>query len=245
MTERFRGVPVLPGERLDDLQRGGMFLLQRPEAFCFGTDSVLLAAFAAQGRVGLIRAADLGSGSGVLPLLVCGRLAGARFDAVELDAAAADRAVRSARISGMTERVAVHAIALENAPRLLGCGKYDLVVSNPPYGERGGAHASFEKDAAVREGATDIAAVCRSASQLLRSGGAFCLCFPARRLAELFSALAREKLEPKRLRLVYGAAGKDAKIALVEAVRGAKPGLRALPPLCLNDRQALADIYGG
>ena len=101
-----KSVPILPGERADDLQRDGMFVLQRLDAFRFGADSVLLAAFAAQGRVGSVRAADLGSGSGVLPLLVCARVPGARFDAVEIDPAAADRAVRGARISGMEGRIA-------------------------------------------------------------------------------------------------------------------------------------------
>lgn len=241
--ERFRGVPVLPGERLDDLQRDGMYVLQRPEKFCFGTDSVLLAAFAAEGRMGAARAVDLGSGSGVLPLLVCARMPGVRFEAVEMDAEAADRAVRSARISGMSGRVTVHAVRLEAAPCLLGCGRYDFAVSNPPYGEKAGTPAAGARDAAVREGASDIAAVCRSASKLLRNGGAFCLCFPARRLAELFSALARENLEPKKLRLVHGAPEREAKLALVEAVRGAKPGLRALPPLFLSDKAALERIY--
>lgn len=234
---------MLPGERLDDLQRDGMYVLQRPEKFCFGTDSVLLAAFAAEGRMGAARAVDLGSGSGVLPLLVCARMPGARFDAVEMDAEAADRAVRSARISGMGGRVTVHAVRLEAAPRLLGCGRYDLAVSNPPYCEKESTPAAGARDEAVREGAADIAAVCQSASKLLRNGGAFCLCFPARRLAELFSALARENLEPKKLRLVHGAPEREAKLALVEAVRGAKPGLRALPPLFLCDKAALERIY--
>lgn len=173
MMREMKSVPILPGERADDLQRDGMFVLQRLDAFRFGADSVLLAAFAAQGRVGSVRAADLGSGSGVLPLLVCARVPGARFDAVEIDPAAADRAVRGARISGMEGRIAVYAVPLEAAPKLLGCGRYDLVVSNPPYGEPNGQQAGALRDAAVREGTTDIAAVCRSASKLLRNGGAF------------------------------------------------------------------------
>ena len=228
MTREMKGVPILPGERADDLQRDGMFVLQRPDAFRFGADSVLLAAFAAQGRAGSVRAADLGSGSGVLPLLVCARVPGARFDAVEIDPAAADRAVRSARISGLQGRIAVHVVPLEDAPKLLGCGRYDLVVSNPPYGEPNGPQAGSLRDAAVREGATDIAAVCRSASRLLRNGGAFCVCFPARRLAALFAALSACRLEPKRLQPVYSAPGKDAKLVLVEAVRDAKPGMKVL-----------------
>lgn len=228
MMREMKSVPILPGERADDLQRDGMFVLQRPDAFRFGADSVLLAAFAAQGRVGSVRAADLGSGSGVLPLLVCGRVPGARFDAVEIDPAAADRAARGVRISGLEGRIAVHAVPLEAAPKLLGCGRYDLVVSNPPYGEPNGQQAGALRDAAVREGTTDIAAVCRSASKLLRNGGAFCVCFPARRLAALFAALSAERLEPKRLQPVYPAPNREAKLVLVEAVRNAKPGMRVL-----------------
>ena len=204
---------------------------------------MLLAQFAA--LPARARVADLGAGCGTLGVLLCKNAPDCAVTGVELDAAAHVLALENIRENGLEGRLTALHGDVRQIRALLPAAEFDCVVSNPPYGERGGAYASFEKDAAVREGATDIAAVCRSASQLLRSGGAFCLCFPARRLAELFSALAREKLEPKRLRLVYGAAGKDAKIALVEAVRGAKPGLRALPPLCLNDRQALADIYGG
>lgn len=242
MTE-FRGVPVLAGERLDDLQRDGMFLLQKPEAFRFGMDSVLLAAFAAEGRVGRVRAADLGSGSGVLPLLICGRISGAAFDAVEIDPGAADRAVRSVRICGMQQRVRVHAVPLESAPKLLGYGQFDLVVSNPPYGEVTSSAASAPRDGAVREGQTGLAAVCKSASALLKNGGSFCLCFPARRLSELIVALSVVGMEPKRLRMVCPKPGKDAKIVLLEAKRGAKPGMRVLPPLFLSDEAALRDIY--
>ncbi len=248
MMRRFRQTPVLPGERLDDLQRNGMFLLQRPDAFCFGTDSVLLAAFAAQGRAGNFRAADLGSGSGVLPLLVCGRRCGARFDAVEIDPQAADRAARSVRISGLEGRVRVHAVPLEAAPALLGYGAFDLVVSNPPYARPGAQHARPERDAAVRESSTRIDSVCQSAAALLKNGGSFCLCFTAERLAALFAALAGARLEAKRMRFVHGAPGREAKIVLLEAKRGARPGLRVLPPLLLRDGQGcetdeVMDIY--
>lgn len=247
--ERFRGVPVLAGERLDDLQRDGMFVLQRPDGFRFGGDSVLLAAFAAQGRVGALKAVDLCSGSGVLPLLVCARVAGVRFDAVEIDPAAADRACRGARLCGLENRVRVHAVPLESAFRLLGRGGYDLALANPPYQKENAPAAAPARDGAVRETETDVAAVCRGASALLKNGGVFCLCFPARRLAELFAALQSARLEPKKLCFAHGKPDREACVALVEAVKGAKSGLRVLSPVFLRDGEGqetrrLRDIYG-
>ena len=87
-----------------------------------------------------------------------------------------------------------------------------------------------------------------SAAALLKNGGSFCLCFTAERLAALFAALAGARLEAKRMRFVHGAPGREAKIVLLEAKRGARPGLRVLPPLLLRDGQGcetdeVRDIY--
>ena len=125
------------GERLDDLKRDGMRILQRPDGFCFGMDSVLLASFAAA-RQARGRAVDLGTGSGVLPLLLCARMRDIAFDAVELQPDIADMADRSVRICRMEHRIRVHAMDLRDAPARLGHEKHVLAVSNPPYGRPGG-----------------------------------------------------------------------------------------------------------
>ena len=125
---------IRPGERLDDLQRGGLRILQRPDGFRFGTDAVLLADFA---RVGAGEdAADFGTGTGILPLLLLGRGKGRHYDAFELQEDMADMAQRTMRLNGLEDRVSVHALPVERADEVVRPGSLGSIVCNPPYGER-------------------------------------------------------------------------------------------------------------
>ena len=135
---------LLPGERIDDLMRNGLKLIQQEDGFRFGTDSVLLADFAVYGR--MERVADLGTGSGILPILMADACPGARFDAIELDAAAANRARRSVEMNGLAGRIRVHCMDMRVAAQNLGYGAFGACVCNPPYGKKGGALASARQD---------------------------------------------------------------------------------------------------
>jgi len=237
------------GERLDDLMRGGLHILQRPDGFRFGMDSVLLAAFAS-GRGRDVRlAADLGTGSGILPLLVCARLPGVRFDAIEIQPDVADMARRSVLICELSERITVHAADLRDAAAQLGFERHQLVLCNPPYGKRGWPqNPDPGRRTARHEGDADIADICRAAFQLLQNGGRFAVCFPANRFLELLDAMRAARLTPKRAQLVHPAYGKAPNLALVEAVKSAKPMLHFLPPLFVRDEHgretdALLRIY--
>ena len=234
-SERVCGL-IRPNERLDDLMRDGMMILQRPDGFRFGMDSVLLASFAAE-RGGRIRGVDLGTGSGVLPLLICARQPGVTFDAVELQPDIADMAGRSVQICRMEHRIQVYGMDLRDAPGRLGRGRYQLVVCNPPYGRAGGGIENLDpgRRAARHEGEAGIVEICASAGSLLQNGGRLDVVFPAPRLLELADAMRGAGIEPKRVRLVHPQYGKAPNLALVEGVRGAKAMLHFLPPLFVRD----------
>ena len=173
------------GERLDDLQVEGYRIIQHPDRFRFGTDAVLLQNFARlQPRA---RVADLGTGTGILPILLCARNPGLTFDAVEIQPDCADMARRSAALNGLSGRISVHEMDLKDAPALLGHDVYDAVLCNPPYGKRGGVlHNPNDALAIARhEIATDLAAVIASGAALLRNGGRFFLIHQADRLPEI------------------------------------------------------------
>ena len=250
MNERPDTTPLMrPGERLDDLRRGNLRILQRPDGFCFGMDSVLLAAFAAE-RAGIGAAADLGTGSGVLPLLICARVPGIHFDGVELQPDVADMAARSMRINHMEDRIRIHSLDLRDAPRMLGHANYRLVVANPPYGQPGGGMESPDaaRRVARQEGEADLHALCRAAGALLQNGGRFDVVFPAPRLLMLLDAMREARVEPKRIKLVHPRWGSAPGQALVEGIKGAKPMLHFLPPLYVRDERgcetdALRRIY--
>lgn len=240
---------VRPGERLDDLQRGTLKILQRPDGFCFGMDSVLLAAFAAD-RTHRGLAVDLGTGSGVLPLLLCARRPMLRFDAIELQPEIAEMASRSVRMNGMESCISVHAMDLREAPARLGYERYNLAVCNPPYGSReGGLHnPDASRRLARHEHAADIQTTCLTAGALLQNGGRFAVVFPAPRLLSLLDAMRAARIEPKYICLVHPAWGKEPNLALVEGIKAAKPMLHFLPPLYVRDADGretdrLREIY--
>jgi len=226
---------LLPGERLDDLQTGGYRLIQRPGSFCFGTDAVLLADFAAPRRKD--RAADLGTGTGVIALLMAAHQPGLQVDAVELQADMADMAARSVRLNGLEARICVHQGDMRQLWKKLGQGSKSLVVCNPPYERENTGPVSVGESQRIarHEGGLTIGEVARSAAQLLKFGGRFCVIYPARRAFELMCAMQAVHLQPKRIRTVHARADRAPKLILIEAIKGAAEGINWMAPLMLCD----------
>lgn len=228
-------VTLLPGERLDDLQCDGLKLIQRPDAFRFGTDSVLLADFAAPRKNEV--AVDLGCGTGAIALLMAGHQPRMTVDAVEIQPDVADMAGRSVALNGMEARVKAHCLDMREAWRTLGAGRYSLAVCNPPYGRSGAALESLSETVRIarHEGDLTPADVARAAAMLLKNGGRFCAIYPAPRAYELMRAMDEVGIAPKRLRTVHGVAGRAPKFVLLEGVRQGGEGLHWLAPLVLRN----------
>ncbi len=223
-----------PGERLDDLQFNGLKLIQRPDAFRFGTDSVLLADFAAP-RHG-DRAVDLGCGTGAIAVLMAAHRPGLHVDAVEIQPLIADMARRSILLNNMQDAVTLHEMDMREAWRTIGAGMRSLVVCNPPYGRSGAALESVTdaKRIARHEGNLTPGEIARAASMLLKNGGRFCVIYPAPRAFEMMQAMQENHLAPKRIRTVHGVEGRAPKFVLMDAVKGGGPGLHWLEPLVLR-----------
>lgn len=236
-------------ERIDDLQRGGLRVIQRTDAFRFGTDAVLLSAFAAPRRHD--RLCDLGTGTGVIPLLLYGREHSLTGDAVEIQPDMAQMAARSMALNGLEDVIRVHAGDLRQIRTLLPHGRYDLVTCNPPYGKAGGTllNPAESKRLARHEETCLITDVAQAAAWLLHDGGRLCCVCPAARLLELVDAVRACRLEPKRLRTVHSRRGKQAHLCLMEAMMGAHPGLTVEPPLVIfaddgEYTEEMKNIYG-
>ena len=235
---------VRQGERLDDLQNHGLMILQKVKGYRFGMDAVLLAHFARIPRGGQI--ADLGTGSGVLPLLMSQREPTARFFAFENQPELADMARRSVALNGLQDRIDVRCGDLRNAPDTLGPGSLDGIACNPPYGRRDTADASI-RDArrqACHETDCSLRELAETCDTLLKNRGRLWLCFPAARMPELTDALRACRLEPKRARMVCARADIPPYLFLMEAVKNAKPSLLWLPTLtvCREDGTETEEI---
>ena len=226
---------LLSDERIDDLQWMNLRIIQSPHAFRFGMDSVLLADFA---RVRpRSRVCDLGTGTGILPLLLYGRAPDITCDAVEIQQDAADRAQRSMRLNGLEARIAVHNRDLKDVRLFLPHAAYDLVICNPPYSPEKSSLPSPK--AALRtarqEGECTLDDVARAAAWLLHSRARLVIMLPAARLTDAFDTLRRHRLEVKRLRLVHQTAARPARLALMEALLDVNPGLIVEAPLIVKN----------
>lgn len=217
-------------------QLGGDRHITVTEAYTFGHDALLLADFAETKPHE--RVCDLGTGCGILPLLLH-RTASPTVDAVELQPEAAALARFNVEDNGLTASITVY----EQDWRALSLpvGVYDRVLCNPPYfAENSGKHSPDPARRLARcEQGDTLADVTTAAARLLKNGGHFILCHRPERLADVVSALRTVGLEPKRLQFVHTRESLPPFLLLCDAVRGAKPSLRVLPPLILESKVSL------
>ena len=202
-------------------QLGPYQLEQRPGVFPLGSDTLALGRFATV-RKGW-RVCDLGTGSGVLLLLLAARESQLELFGLDQDPAAAALAQDNLRHNNLEGEIWTGSWSQTPFPP----GSFDLVVSNPPYYAPGsgkdGGPARMERE--------ELDALCRAAARLLRNGGRFALSFPTQRMVDLLEAMRRWDLEPKRLKLLSHTPTKPPYALLAEGVRQGKPGLQVLPCL--------------
>ncbi|MBQ8162121.1 MAG: tRNA1(Val) (adenine(37)-N6)-methyltransferase [Clostridia bacterium] len=218
-------------ETLEDLGWRNLRIFQKKEGFRYGMDAVLLADFARMGRRD--RVADLGTGTGILPILLFGRDKGDSYDVFELQETMADMARRSFEINGMEAFTSVHIMDVSDIPQKIPPCQWDHVICNPPYGTPGGGIKNPSETIALsrHQGEEGISPWLRSAAHLLRSRGRLSIIYPAQRMLELMTKMQEMHLEPKRIRLIYPRVEKAANLVLIEAQKDARPLLHTEPPL--------------
>ena len=236
-------------ERIDDLQRNGYRIIQKKKGFCFGMDAVLLSGFA-QVKEGEV-AVDLGTGTGIIPILLEAKTKGKHFTGLEIQEEVAEMAGRSVRLNQLENRVDIVRGDIKEASRLFGKASFDVVTSNPPYmnDNHGLKNPELPKAIARHEVFCTLDDVCREASLLLKSGGRFYMVHRPHRLAEIITALKTYKLEPKRMKLVHPFVDKEANMVLIEAVRGGRSMMKVEAPVIVYREpgvytQEIYDVYG-
>ncbi|MDD5222734.1 MAG: methyltransferase [bacterium] len=240
-----------PGETLDVILGDSLKLIQRGNGYRFSIDALLLAAFleAKKGE----RAAELGTGSGVIALIAAGYLPVREVVAIELQAALADLAGRNTLLNGLNERVRVVRGDLKKIHRLAERESFDLVFCNPPFrsAREGRINPDPEKAIARHQLRAGLREFLGASFFLLRNSGRLCLIYPAAKLAELVFELRRKRLEIKRLRMVHSRKESPGVLVLAEARKGVGMELEILPPLYLFQgrgkytREAREIVSGG
>lgn len=234
------------GLRLDELGRKGYRILQDPDAFCFGVDAVLLADFAEASRTD--RVLDLGTGNGILPLLLDARDKGGEIVGLELQEDAAALARENFALNGTEERLRAVRGDLKEASALFGKAVFDVVVTNPPYQElgRGVVNPDGAKSLARHEIACTLEDVLQAAAAVLKLHGKFYMVHRPKRLAEILSGMREAGIAPRTLRFVHSREDDQASLVLVSGMRGGGKELRVLRPLILygKDGKYTPEAYG-
>lgn len=222
---------LLDGERLDDLQVKGLEIIQNPGKFCFGMDAVLLSNFA-HIRPG-DKVLDMGTGTGIIPLLLSAKTEGDSFVGLEIQEESADMARRSVLHNNLEEKIQIVTGDIKEAATIFGPVSFDVITTNPPYmiGQHGIANASSAKAIARHEILCNLDDIMRESARLLGHGGRLYMVHRPFRLAELLSTMVRYKIEPKRMRMVHPYIDKEPNMVLLEGIRGGNSRMQVEPPL--------------
>ena len=240
---------LLADESLHDLQLNGMWLIQKDHGFRFGMDAVLLSDFCSTGSRDNV--ADFGTGTGIISILLTAKEKARHVDAFEILPDMANMASRSVIMNGLEDRIRIWNHDCANAPEIIGRNAMDAIVMNPPYYETGKTLLNPDPDRAIarhqQQGTLD--SFLFSAYLCLKGKGKLFLIYPTSGMLNLFEALRKRHLEPKRLRMIHPFVDKPSNLFMVEAMKDAKPGILTDPPLLVYREQGIctdeiARIYG-
>lgn len=220
-----------PEERLDDLQVNGYEIIQHPGKFCFGMDAVLLSNFARVKKGE--RVLDLGTGTGIIPILLTAKTEGESFVGLEIQEESADMARRSVLHNHLEDKVEIVTGDIKEAAQVFGSASFDVITTNPPYmiGQHGIANASDTKAIARHEVLCTLEDILRESARILKPRGRFYMVHRPFRLAEILSKMVEVGIEPKRMRMVHPFIDKEPNMVLIEGMRGGNSRMTVERPL--------------
>ena len=237
------------GERLDELQRNGYKIIQDPKRFCFGMDAVLLSGFAKVKRGEEVL--DLGTGTGIIPILLEAKTVGEHFTGLEIQEECAEMAARSVKYNNLEDRVSIRQGDIKEAVSIFGAASFHVVTCNPPYmtDQHGIKNDGDAKTIARHEVLCNLEDVVSQTAKLLRPGGRCYFVHRPFRLVEILSTMSRYKVEPKRMQLVYPYVDKEPNMVLIEGMRDGKSRITVEKPLIVYQSPGvympeIYDIYG-
>lgn len=227
----------LSDETLDLFLDGKLKILQKKKGYRFSVDTILLSQFIRIRRDEKV--IDLGTGCGILPLLLSHTTKAHSFVGVEIQSGLAELAERNVRLNRLQDQISILHQDLRKLKEVFPPGSFEVVFSNPPYRKSltGRINPSREKAIARHETYGTVNDLVSMASYLLSSKGRFYLIYPAARAVDLLTALRAQRLEPKRVQFVYPGPGKEAKFVLVESVKASGVELKVMEPLILRRNQ--------
>ena len=241
MTNNGRTDLLKPGERLDDLQIGGLELIQNPSGFCFGVDAVFLSDFVKvkPGETVL----DLGTGNGIIPILLSAKTGGKKFTGLEIQENTADMARRSVAYNHLEDRIEIVTGDIKEAAEIFKPAFFDVITTNPPYmlSQHGRRNPDDAKAIARHEVLCTLDDILRESMRLLQDKGRFYMIHRPFRLTEIMIKINHYKIEPKRIQFIHPYIDKEPVLVLIEGVRGARSRVTVEPPIIIYDKSEQKD----
>ena len=233
MNAENREIVLREGERIDALHRNGYRIIQNEKAFCFGMDAVLLSGYAVV-KPGE-RALDLGTGTGIIPILLEAKTAGSHFTGLEIQPEMAEMARRSVDYNGLEDKVDIVTGDIKEAAEIFKPAFFDVITTNPPYmlADHGLRNPDDSKAIARHEVLCTLDDILRESMRLLQDKGRFYMIHRPFRLTEILTKMHEYKIEPKRIQFIHPYIDKEPTMVLVEGMRGAKPRVTIEPPIIM------------
>ncbi|MBU4439613.1 MAG: tRNA1(Val) (adenine(37)-N6)-methyltransferase [Acetobacterium sp.] len=239
------------GERIEDLGLKELKIIQNPDFFCFGMDAVLLSWFVARRTRGALHMIDLGTGTGIIPLLLYGKTTAASITGLEIQAPLVEMARRSMALNGLSSQIKIIEGDIKDPGSEMLPNYYDVVVSNPPYmrAKAGLKNNCETKTVSRHEVLCNIEDILIFSKRMLKDRGRLFLVHRPERLGDIISLMRTYKIEVKHLQFVYPAIKKEANLVLIEARKSGNPGLKTDAPLIVYNEDGqytreIYDIYG-
>lgn len=238
-------IELKENEKIEDLQCGGLRIIQNKKWFCFGMDAVLLTNYCDIKNNSKI--ADLGTGTGIIPILLSGKRNYSKAYAIEIQEKVAEMAARSVALNGLQEKIEILNIDLRDSLNYLEPNSFDAVISNPPYklNNSGIINPSDQKAISRHEIKCTLEDVISTAAALLKQHGRFYMVHRPDRLADIICLLRKYCLEPKHMRFVHPRSAAKPNMILIRASKSGNPELKFDPPLYIYDDEGnyTEDVY--
>ena len=237
-------------ERIDDLELNGLKIIQNTDGFCFGMDSVLLSDFAKEIRNGSM-VLDLGTGTGILGILLCGKTNLKKVYGIEVQSEVAEMASRSIELNNLQDRFEIINDNIKNLDKYFELGTIDAIVTNPPYKKPNSGLINENKAKLIsrHEIEASLEDFIKISAKLLKNSGEFYMVHRPERLVDIMELMRKYKLEPKKLKMVSPNINKEPNLVLIKAVKNGKAFLKLDKNLYVYDENGnytkdILKIYG-
>ena len=240
---------ITKNERIDDLGIKNLKIIQNKEYFCFGIDSVLLANFAKNIKKDSY-VLDLGTGSGIIPTLLCGKTNLKKAIGIEIQKDVCDMANRSIKLNKLNEKFEIICDSILNLNNYFEKQIFDVVITNPPYKKKntGIINPDEPKMIARHEITANLEDFIRVAKDMLKDKGEFYMVHRPERLVDIFELMRKYKIEPKEIRFIFSKKNEEPKMVMIKGIKNANSFLKVHPNLYIYEEnqeytQEIKNIY--